>query len=178
MVLIDAHAVLHRAFHALPNFTSSAGEPTGALYGFSAFLIKIIKELQPDYIAACYDLPQPTFRHVAYEKYKAQRPKTDDILAKQINRSRDILKAFEVPVYDSPSFEADDILGTIVGKLKTQKENIVIDGVEHKFGSSNVTGSARIYSSIESLKKIEKKAILKRHGMFEEKKEEKKKEGK
>jgi len=126
LVLIDAHAVLHRAFHALPNFTSSAGEPTGALYGFSAFLIKIIKELQPDYIAACYDLPQPTFRHVAYEKYKAQRPKTDDILAKQINRSRDILKAFEIPVYDSPSFEADDILGTIVGKLKTQKEKIKI----------------------------------------------------
>jgi len=118
LVLIDAHAVLHRAFHALPNFTSSAGEPTGALYGFSAFLIKIIKELKPDYIAACYDLPQPTFRHAAYENYKAQRPKMDDTLAKQINRSRDILKAFEIPIYDSPGFEADDMLGTIVEQLK------------------------------------------------------------
>ena len=126
MVLIDAHAVLHRAFHALPNFTSSSGEPTGALYGFSAFLIKIIKELKPDYIAACYDLPGPTFRHAAYENYKAQRPKMDDILAKQINRSRDILKAFEIPVYDSPGFEADDMLGTIVEQLKKQKEKIKI----------------------------------------------------
>ena len=121
MVLIDAHAVLHRAFHALPNFTSSNGEPTGALYGFSAFLIKIIKELKPDYIAACYDLPQPTFRHAAYENYKAQRPKMDDILAKQINRSRDILKAFEVPIYDSPGFEADDMLGTIVEQIKANE---------------------------------------------------------
>ncbi len=118
LVLIDAHAVLHRAFHALPNFTSSKGEPTGALYGFSAFLLKAIRELKPDYIAACYDLPEPTFRHIAYENYKAKRPKMDDTLAMQINRSRDILNAFNVPIYDAPGFEADDILGTIVEQLK------------------------------------------------------------
>ncbi|MFH0840915.1 MAG: 5'-3' exonuclease H3TH domain-containing protein, partial [bacterium] len=118
LVLIDAHAVLHRAFHALPNFTSSNGEPTGALYGFSAFLIKVIKELEPDYIVACYDLPEPTFRHAAYDKYKAQRPKMDDSLATQINRSRDILNAFNIPVYDAKGFEADDVLGTIVEQLK------------------------------------------------------------
>lgn len=117
LVLIDSHAVLHRAFHALPNFTSPKGEPTGSLYGFSAFLIKTINELNPDYLVACYDLPGPTFRHVAYEKYKAQRPKMDDALAMQINRSRDILKAFKIPVYDSPGFEADDILGTIVEQI-------------------------------------------------------------
>lgn len=126
LVLIDAHAVLHRAFHALPNFTSSSGEPTGALYGFSAFLIKIIKELKPDYIAACYDLPQPTFRHAAYENYKAQRPKMDDILARQINRSRDILKAFEIPIYDSSGFEADDILGTIGHQLSADSRQLKI----------------------------------------------------
>lgn len=124
--MIDAHAVLHRAFHALPNFTSSSGEPTGALYGFSAFLIKIIKELKPDYITACYDLPQPTFRHAAYENYKAQRPKMDDILAKQINRSRDILKVFEIPIYDSPGFEADDVLGTIVEQLSAESRQLKI----------------------------------------------------
>ncbi|MBI4691944.1 MAG: 5'-3' exonuclease [Candidatus Terrybacteria bacterium] len=120
LVLIDSHAVLHRAFHALPNFTSPLGEPTGALYGFSSFLLKIINELKPDYIAACYDLPEPTFRHIAYEHYKAKRPKMDDELAAQINRSRDILKVFNIPVYDSPGFEADDILGTIVEQLKIE----------------------------------------------------------
>ena len=117
LVLIDAHAVLHRAFHALPNFTSPKGEPTGALYGFAAFLLKVIKELKPDCIAACYDLPEPTFRHIAYDQYKAQRPKMDDTLAPQINRSRDILAAFNIPIYDAPGFEADDMLGTIVEKL-------------------------------------------------------------
>ncbi|MBU2263647.1 DNA polymerase I, partial [Patescibacteria group bacterium] len=126
LVLIDSHAVLHRAFHALPNFTSPKGEPTGALYGFSAFLLKVIRELEPDYLAACYDLPEPTFRHIAYEKYKAKRPKMDEGLAMQINRSRDILKAFNIPVYDSSGFEADDILGTIVENLKSQISNLKI----------------------------------------------------
>jgi len=126
LVLLDAHAVLHRAFHALPKFTSPAGEPTGSLYGFTAFLLKIIRELKPDYLAACYDLPEPTFRHIAYENYKAKRPKMDEELVPQINRSRDILKVFNIPVYDSSGFEADDILGTITENLKSQISNLKI----------------------------------------------------
>lgn len=122
LVLLDAHAILHRAFHALPSFVSPKGEPTGALYGFAAFLLKILRELKPDYIAACYDLPEPTFRHAAYEKYKAKRPKMDESLAFQINRSRDILSAFGIPVYDSPGFEADDVLGTIVEQISCQPQ--------------------------------------------------------
>ena len=84
LVLIDSHGILHRAFHALPNFTSPSGEPTGALYGFTVMLLKIIKDLNPDYIAACYDLPEPTFRHIFYEKYKAQRPAMSKELSVQI----------------------------------------------------------------------------------------------
>src|SRR3989344_5625711 len=122
LVLLDAHAILHRAFHALPDLTSPKGEPTGALYGFTAFLIKVIRELKPDYIAAAYDLPKPTFRHIAYDKYKAGRTKMDDSLAKQINRSHDILKAFNVPVYSADGFEADDVLGTIVEKIQKNPE--------------------------------------------------------
>ena len=120
LVLLDAHAVLHRAFHALPDFVSPKGEPTGALYGFTAFLLKIIKELKPDYLAACYDLPEPTFRHIAYEGYKAQRPKMEDALSRQIARSRDILDAFKIPAYDAPGFEADDIIGTITEKIRKE----------------------------------------------------------
>ena len=126
LVLLDAHAILHRAFHALPDFTSPKGEPTGALYGFTALLIKVIRELKPDFIAAAYDLPKPTFRHIAYDKYKAGRAKMDDSLAKQINRSHDILKAFNIPVYSVEGFEADDVLGTIVENLKSQISNLKI----------------------------------------------------
>lgn len=119
LVLLDAHAILHRAYHALPDFKSQVtGEPTGALYGVSAFIIKVIRELKPDYIAACYDLPEPTFRHIAYDEYKGKRPKMDSELAGQIDRSRDLMKAFDIPIYEKPGFEADDMLGTIVEKLK------------------------------------------------------------
>ncbi|HEY4503797.1 MAG TPA: DNA polymerase [Candidatus Paceibacterota bacterium] len=118
LVLLDSHAILHRAYHALPDFSSKKGEPTGALYGLTAMLIKIIEELKPDYLVACYDLPGPTYRHDVYKEYKAQRKKMDDDLAVQINRSRDIFKAFDVPIYDKAGFEADDMLGTIVEKVK------------------------------------------------------------
>jgi DNA polymerase-1 len=121
LVLLDAHAILHRAYHALPDFATSKGEPTGALYGLSAMLIKIIEDLKPDYIAACYDVKGPTYRHEAFAGYKAQRKKTDDDLITQINRSRDIFTALNIPIYDKQGFEADDILGTIVENIKKQR---------------------------------------------------------
>jgi DNA polymerase-1 len=126
LILLDAHAILHRAYHALPDFASSKGEPTGALYGITTMLVKIIQDLKPDYIVACYDLPQPTHRHEAYAEYKAGRQKADEELVAQIIRSRDVFTAFGVPMYDKPGFEADDILGTIVEKLKDEPVDIVI----------------------------------------------------
>lgn len=126
LVLLDAHAILHRAYHALPDFTSPSGEPTGALYGVVAMLLKIVEELKPDYIAACFDLPEPTYRHDAYADYKSGRKKTDDALVQQITRSRDIFEAFGVPIYEHAGFEADDMLGTIAHQLKDNKDLKVI----------------------------------------------------
>ena len=96
IVLLDTHAIIHRAYHALPDFSSPSGEPTGALYGLSAMILKIISDLKPDYIAAAYDLPKPTYRHEAFEGYKAKRPKHEDGLIAQIQRSRDVLEAFGI----------------------------------------------------------------------------------
>lgn len=118
LILLDAHAIIHRAYHALPDFTSPSGEPTGALYGLSSMLLRIIGDLEPDYLAACYDLEGPTVRHEAYADYKGTRTKTDDALIHQLNTSRKVFEAFCIPIYDKPGFEADDILGTIVEKLK------------------------------------------------------------
>src|SRR3989344_5299475 len=117
LVLLDAHAIIHRAYHALPDFLASSGEPTGALYGLSTMLMKIIADLKPDYIVACYDLPGKTFRHEAYDGYKAGRVKADDVLILQLKNSRAIFDAFNIPIYDSPGFEADDVLGTIVAQF-------------------------------------------------------------
>lgn len=125
LVLLDSHAILHRAYHALPDFSTAKGEPTGALYGLSAMLISIIEQLKPDYIVACYDLKGPTFRHEAYKAYKAQRKDIDDDLITQINRSPDIFKALDVPIYSKEGFEADDMLGTIVEQVVSSKLLVV-----------------------------------------------------
>lgn len=126
LVLLDAHAIIHRAYHALPEFSTRAGEPTGGLYGVAAMLMKILGELKPDHVAACYDLPKPTFRHAAYGGYKAKRPKAEEDLVRQITRSRDIFTAFGIPLYEKEGFEADDILGTITETLKDKDVDIII----------------------------------------------------
>jgi DNA polymerase-1 len=118
LVLLDSHAIIHRAYHALPDFTTPTGEPSGALYGLSSMLLRIIADLKPDYIAACYDLPKPTMRHEVYADYKATRTKSDPALITQLTSSRRVFEAFSIPIYEKEGFEADDILGTIAHILK------------------------------------------------------------
>lgn len=126
VVLLDVHAILHRSYHALPDFSTKSGEPTGGLYGTVALLFKIYNDLKPNHIIACYDLPKPTFRDKLFDKYKAGRPKADDELISQLKRSRDLFEALSIPVYDHEGFEADDIIGTITEKLSHRKDVDVI----------------------------------------------------
>ena len=126
LVLLDTHAILHRAYHAIPDFASSKGEPTGGLYGLCLMLLGIVNELKPDYIVAAYDLPGPTYRHEAYKAYKAGRAKTDPALVEQIKRSHDLIAAFNIPEYSVPGFEADDMLGTIVEQVENKKIKVDI----------------------------------------------------
>ncbi len=126
LILLDAHAILHRAYHALPDFTAPDGSPTGALYGVVSMVLKIVEDFKPDYIVACFDLPEATYRHDAFEGYKAKRVKTDDTLVSQIIRSRDIFAAFGIPIYEQVGFEADDLLGTISHQTKNNKDLEVI----------------------------------------------------
>lgn len=123
LVLLDSHAIIHRAYHALPEFSNSKGEPTGALYGLATMLMKIVGELKPDYIVATYDLPKPTFRHEAYDGYKAGRAKTDEALIAQLIGSRKMFEALSIPIYDLGGFEADDMLGTIVEIVSKENKN-------------------------------------------------------
>ena len=122
LILIDTHAVIHRAYHALPPLTSPAGEPVGAVYGFTSILLRILRELKPDFIAAAFDLPGPTFRHVAYERYKAQRPETPSDLSSQFSKVKEVLAAFSIPVLEKEGYEADDIIGTMAKKLEKKKK--------------------------------------------------------
>jgi len=126
LVLLDAHAIIHRAYHALPDFMNSQGQSTGAIYGVSTMLFKIITELNPDYIVACYDLPKKTFRHEAYADYKAGRAKTDDSLISQFALSRELFESLSIPIYELEGFEADDILGTISTQMKKDSGTDVV----------------------------------------------------
>jgi len=126
IVLLDTHAIIHRAYHALPDFTTSGGQPTGALYGLSTMVLSIAGNLKPDYIIACYDMPGGTFRSEAAETYKANRKKGDDELIDQIQKSRALMDAFGIPYYEKKGFEADDLLGTLAEILKKDKDNEII----------------------------------------------------
>jgi DNA polymerase-1 len=126
LVILDTHAILHRAYHALPDFASSKGEPTGALYGLVSMLVRIATELEPDYIAATLDLPKPTHRHVAYEAYKSHRPQADEALVSQLKTARDVLDAFGIVRYEKEGFEADDLIGTIAVHMQKHHDVDVI----------------------------------------------------
>jgi DNA polymerase-1 len=126
LVLIDANAIIHKAFYALPALTNRKGEQINAIYGFSSILLKVINELEPDYMAAAYDLPVPTFRHIEYKEYKAKRVKKPEELINQIPKTKEILKGFNVSVLEKPGFEADDIIGTIAKRFTNKKIEILI----------------------------------------------------
>ncbi len=130
LVLIDGNAILHRAFHALPPLTNRAGELVNAVYGFSTMLLKVINDLKPDFLAVAFDTPEPTFRKMEYLGYQAKRPAMDEGLVGQIEKVREVVKAFGIPIFQAPGFEADDVIGTLArqacqkSKIKNQKSKI------------------------------------------------------
>lgn len=130
LILLDSHAILHRAFHAIPDFSTSSGKPTGALYGLVTMLLKTIDDLSPDYLIAARDLPGGTFRDKLFEDYKGTRAPTDDALVEQLKIAPSIFEAFGIPVYSEPGFEADDVIGTVVKKLRAHDdvETIIASG--------------------------------------------------
>ena len=92
LLLLDSHAIIHRAYHAVPNLQNSKGVPTGALFGIINMLFGILERFKPDAIIACYDLPHPTYRHEIYEGYKSNRKKGDDALIAQRSEERRVGK--------------------------------------------------------------------------------------
>lgn len=130
LILIDSNSVLHRAYHALPPLATKKGKPVGAVYGFCLVFFKVIKELQPDFIAACFDFPAPTFRHKKFKEYKAKRPPAPADFPPQISATKEILKAFNVPFFEKRGFEADDLIATIsfLATKDPQLEAIILSG--------------------------------------------------
>jgi len=130
LVLVDGNALLHRAYHATPPFTTQKGELVNAVYGFSAMLLKVLSELKADYIAVAWDEKGPTFRHQAYTQYKATRGPTDDGLSSQYKRVFEVDKAFNIPEFSLSGYEADDLIGTLAKQAEKlpNLEVVVVTG--------------------------------------------------
>ncbi len=122
LFIIDANSLIHRAYHALPPFTSPAGKPVGALYGVAKILLKILREKNPDYIAAAFDRPEPTFRHHQFDEYKGTRTKAADELIYQLQEARNTFKIFGIKFFELAGWEADDIIVTLAKKFAKEGE--------------------------------------------------------
>jgi DNA polymerase-1 len=126
LFLIDTSAYFYRAYFALPPLTNSAGLPTNAIYGFTTMILKLLDQYQPSHIAAVLDRPEPTFRHKAYDQYKANRDVMRDDLQAQIPHIRDVIEAFNIRAVDKAGFEADDIIGTLARRAAAEGCQVVI----------------------------------------------------
>lgn len=169
LLLIDTNALIHRSFHALPPLTSPKGEPVQALYGVSAILLKILREEKPEYVMACLDRPEPTFRKKAFSEYKAHRPKAADELVSQIIKSRELLSEFKIKSFELPGFEADDLLGTAVARFKNTPDlRLVIltgdlDALQLVEGGKVVVRTLK--TGISETLLYDEAAVIKRYGL-------------
>jgi DNA polymerase-1 len=125
LVLLDSSAIIHRAYHGLPPLSTHDGVLVNAVYGYITTYFKVIDEFKPKYIVATFDEKGPTIRHHEYKEYKAHRPALPDDLIKQFQYVKDVCKVLNIPVISLRGYEADDVIGTIVQKIRNSKSEIL-----------------------------------------------------
>lgn len=126
MLILDGHSLMYRAFYAMPNLSNSEGLFTGAIYGFSNMLFKMIDEIEPDYIVATFDRSKPTFRHESFEEYKAGRKTMPDELRMQFPIVKDMLNKMAINIFELDGFEADDLIGTLATYVEKEGMEVYI----------------------------------------------------
>jgi DNA polymerase-1 len=128
-MLLDANGLIYRGYFALPPLTTKGGELVNAAFGFCQIVLRGFQDLQPDYVAASFDLPGPTFRHDEFAEYKATRRRMPDDLADQFPKVRAIVAALGIPVYEVAGYEADDVIGTLTRQAEEQGvETTIVTG--------------------------------------------------
>jgi DNA polymerase-1 len=128
LMLIDGHALAYRAFFALPvdSFSTSKGELTNAIYGFSMMLLSALQTEKPDFIAVTFDAPAATFRHEEFDEYKAHRPPMREEMRGQMDRIHQVVQALNIPAFELPGYEADDLIGSLARQAADKKVDTVI----------------------------------------------------
>lgn len=129
LMVIDGNSLINRAFYGIRMLTTKDGQPTNAVYGFVNILLKLLDEEKPDALCVTFDRKAPTFRHLAYEGYKAQRKGMPDELAAQLPVLKDVLAAMNIPRYELDGWEADDLIGTIAARdTAAGGETVIVTG--------------------------------------------------
>lgn len=148
-LLIDSHALIHRAYHAMPFLQNKNGVPSGALFGLTNMILSAIEKFKPDYIFAANDLPKATFREMAFKDYKSHRSQTEDKLVEQIELMPKIFEAFKIPLISKQGYEADDVIGTFVKKLLALYSPPLQGGVRGGLKIYILTGDMDIMQLVE-----------------------------
>lgn len=168
LVLIDGNAIMHRAYHALPGFTSKSGKPTGAIFGFTSMLLKIIQDLAPTHIICAFDRPEPTFRQQLYVEYQAHRPRMDGELAEQLEGIHTLVEAFGIPIFEVDGYEADDVIGTLAYQAVKNKDAEVVIVTGDRDMLQLVNSHVRVYAPIKGLseaKMFDENAVIEKYGI-------------
>ena len=128
LLLLDGHSLAYRAFFALPveNFATTTGQPTNAVYGFTAMLINVLRDEKPTRVAVAFDRSEPTFRHEQYVEYKAGRTKAPDEFRSQISLIFEVLDALGIRHLSAPGYEADDIIATLATEASAEGSDVLI----------------------------------------------------
>lgn len=128
LLLVDGSALLHRAYHAYPPLKSKTGEIVGAVYGVASILISALESEKPSHVMVAWDLPRPTFRHIKYVGYKAQRPKADAEMVEQVPMVKEVIKTMGILQVAVEGYEADDVIGTLSKLASADNEVIILTG--------------------------------------------------
>lgn len=127
ILLIDGHALIYRAYHAFRDLSTSSGQLVNAVYGFSRILLTVIRDFEPEYVAVTFDSAKPTFRHADFVGYKANRAEMPDDLKGQIDLIKQVVTALNMPQFELPGYEADDLIGTLATQLDELRAKKVAD---------------------------------------------------
>ena len=128
LLLLDGHSLAYRAFFALPveNFSTTTGQPTNAVYGFTSMLINVLRDESPSHVAVAFDLAQPTFRHEQFADYKANRKESPTDFRGQVSLVKEVLEALAIPIVSAPGYEADDVIATLATQGEAEGMDVLV----------------------------------------------------
>ncbi|MEO3784972.1 DNA polymerase I [Actinocorallia sp. B10E7] len=169
LLLLDGHSLAYRAFYALPveNFSTTTGQHTNAVFGFTSMLVNVLRDEKPSHVAVCFDRSEPTFRHTAYSEYKAGRVKTPDEFRSQVQLICEMLDALKITHLSVSGFEADDLIATLATRASAQDmRTLIVTGDRDAFQlvDENVTVLYPV-KGVSVLARMDPEAVTAKYGV-------------